>query len=281
MNEQNATITADGPDGPFPGDELTIQDYDGALINTETGEVVGYAGSPFVLPPLDPALTASLSREEVMKRKAEREEQLKAAVLWATERRANAEAKLGGVTTEKNLLIAGVNERFETMIAEQNRKIKWIDDTYGPAMREFTKSQLEGGKSKSVKLPWATLGYRASKGALEVTDAPTAAFTIIEADGASAVQLTINVGELHAAALKDRDGAADMLLSALMEAFDVKFTEKGEAENVQEIDHVELVPGMTASIIAGQVPDALPEGVLGMERKPNEDPLGKFYVSHK
>lgn len=261
--------------------EVTIEDYDGALINTETGEVVGYAGSPFILPPLDPALTASLSREEVMKRKAEREEQLKAAVLWATERRANAEAKLAGVTTEKNLLIAGVNERFETMIAEQNRKLKWIDDTYGPAMREFAKSQLEGGKSKSVKLPWATLGYRASKGALEVTDAKTAAFTLIEADATSAVQFTIDLGALQAAALQDREGAADMLLSALMEAFDVKYTEEGQAANEAIIDHVELPSGVEAHILGQQVPNDLPEGVLGIERKAPEDPLGKFYVSHK
>lgn len=259
---------------------VVITEEDGALVNEATGEILGYAGSPFVLPPLDPALTASLTREEILSRTKEREEKVKEAVLWATERRAKAEARMKGVTFERDTLIAGVNERFEGPINEQKRRIDWIDATYGPAMREFTKSQ-EGAKTKSVKLPWATLGYRASKGALEVTDAPTAAFTIIEADGASAVQLTINVGELHAAALKDRDGAADMLLSALMEAFDVKYTEEGQAANEAIIDHVELPSGVEAHILGQQVPNDLPEGVLGIERKAPEDPLGKFYVSHK
>lgn len=262
-------------------DQVVIEDQDGALVNLDSGEVLGYAGSPFVLPPLDPALTASMSREDVLARKSERAQGLKDAVLWATERRARAEARMEGITHEMNLLVAGVKERFETRIAEQKRKLAWIDTTYGDAMKEFAKEQLTGAKGKSVKLPWATLGFRASKGELEVSDAPTAAYTLIEHDATSAVKLTIDLGALHTAAAQDRDGPADALLHALMEAFEPKFTAEGVAANVQELDHVEVPVGVDIAILAGQVPDVLPEGVIGCRRNAPEDPLGKFYVKHK
>lgn len=260
---------------------VVITEEDGALVNEATGEILGYAGSPFVLPPLDPALTASLTREEILSRTKEREEKVKEAVLWATERRAKAEARMKGVTFERDTLIAGVNERFEGPINEQKRRIDWIDATYGPAMREFTKSQLEGAKTKSVKLPWATLGYRASKGALEVTDAPTAAFTLIEEGGESAVKLTIDLGALHAAAAADPHGTADLLMRAIGDAFEVKYTEEGEAKNEAIIEKATLPSGVDVAILANQVPDELPESLVGLERKAPEDPLGKFYVSHK
>ena len=107
------------PTSPTP-EQVVIEDQDGALVNIDTGEVIGYAGSPFVLPPLDPGLTASMTRDEIVARKTERAQGLKDAVLWATERRARAEARMEGITHEMNLLIAGVKERFETRIAEQH-----------------------------------------------------------------------------------------------------------------------------------------------------------------
>jgi transcriptional regulator with XRE-family HTH domain len=84
-----------------------------------------------------------------------------------------------------------------------------------------------------------------------------------------------------AEAAKDPDGAASLLLQAIGDSWDVKYTEEGKAANEAIIDHVELPSGVEAHILGRQVPNDLPEGVLGIERKAPEDPLGKFYVSHK
>lgn len=256
---------------------IIIEEHDGALVNELTGEVLGFKGAPFTPPPID-AVGTDLTSEENLARIAEREEQLRQATLWATERRARAEAALKAKVYERDTLIAGINERFEGQINEQKRRIAWIDSSYGPAMREFAKSQLEGSKQKSVKLPWATLGYRASKGAVEVTDAPTAAFTLLEEDCEDAIKLTIDLGALYDHAATDR--SANELILAIGDAFSVKYTEEGEAQNKAIVEQASLPQGVEVSIVASKVPDEIPETVKGVERKKPEDPLGTFYVKH-
>lgn len=260
-------------------DPIVIEEHDGALVNELTGEVLGFRGAPFTPPPID-AVGTDLTSEENLARLAEREEQLRQATLWATERRARAEAALKAKIYERDTLIAGINERFEGQINEQKRRIAWIDASYGPAMREFAKSQLEGSKQKSVKLPWATLGYRASKGAVEVTDAPRAAFTLLIHDLLEPIQVTVSLGALAAAIKADENdgessrGVQSILLEAITDAFNLNVTDDGELQSV------DLIDGVSVSITAGKVPDEIPETVKGVERKKPEDPLGTFYVKH-
>lgn len=250
-------------------ESVVIEDHDGALVNAMTGEIIGYAGAPFTLPDgpsdLTPQEIDALRRE---------------AVLWATERRARAEATMKAKTFERDTLIAGVQERFEGQINEQKRRIEWIDATYGNAMKEFATEQLIGAKSKSVKLPWATLGFRASKGAVEVTDPGTAAYTLIGEEAYGAVRLTIDLGALCDEADKDPDGYASLLLDAIGDSWCVKYTEEGLAKNKAIVEKAALPVGVNVSIMAGQLPDVLPDSLIGVSRKAPESPLGTFYVKH-
>lgn len=256
-------------------DPVVIEEHDGALVNELTGEVLGYAGSPFCPPPMTIPEGVELSEAELAALKAERDAQLNAAVTWATERRARAEAAMKAKTFERDMLIAGINERFEGQIKEQKRRIDWIDNCYGPAMKEFAKNQLEGGKQKSVKLPWATLGFRATKGKLEVTDAPLAAWTLLQQNGPDreydkAIKVEINLGELS----ESDPEAFDSIFMVVEQAFIRRLNMEGELKSVS-------VPnGMEFSIVASHVPDEIPEGVKGLERKKSEDPLGEFYAKH-
>lgn len=266
-------------------DPVVIQEHDGALVNELTGEVLGYAGSPFCPPPMTIPEGVELSEAELAALKAERDAQLNAAVTWATERRARAEAAMKAKTFERDMLIAGINERFEGQIKEQKRRIDWIDNCYGPAMKEFAKNQLEGGKQKSVKLPWATLGFRATKGKLEVTDAPLAAWSLLQTDEklAKAVEVTISLGDILEPILFDRETGEEgesvntKLVDAIMETF---FPEYSSTDEEEKLDKVDVIRGVKVSILASHVPDEIPEGVKGLERKKSDEPLGEFYVKH-
>ena len=244
---------------------VVIEDHDGALVNTMTGEIIGYKGAPFTLP--DGPSDLSPSELDALRRDA---------VLWATERRARAEAAMKAKTFERDTLIAGVQERFEGAINEQKRRIEWIDATYGQAMKEFTQSELEGAKSKSVKLPWATLGFRASKGAVEVADPDTAAYTLIDGGLGSAVSVTLDLGALSSEACKgDSFGAvASALIDAVVGAF------RAEMDECEEVKFAELPSGVNANILASRLPDILPDSIKGVARKAPESPLGTFYVKH-
>lgn len=224
-------------------------DYDGAIIDIETGEVLGYKD----------AADSKGDVEDIIK--------------WATERRANADAKRAGLIAEQNLLLAGIKERFESMIAEQTRKIEWIDKQYKETMEKYATEKVIGGKPKSVKLPFATLGFRSSKGAVEVTDAPTAACTLIRAGHGDAVEFTINYAEL----LSNSDNGAfgaNLLLKAIQECFYVELNEK------LELVQVHIPSSMRPSIKASLVPSTIGEEIKGVRRNSPANPLGDFYVKH-
>lgn len=127
----------------MPIEQIIVTD-DGYRVDPETGEVLGFDSETPTdfIPFMD----------------------------FVLQRRAQAEARAAGLTAEMNLLVAGIKERFETRIAEQTRKVEWLDAQHGPAIQKWAHEQIEGGKAKSVKTAWATLGFRASREKMEVLD---------------------------------------------------------------------------------------------------------------
>lgn len=259
-------------------EEVRVVLEDGAVVNLETGEVYGYEGQPFVLPPLDDVARATMTKEEILQATQERESQLRAAVLWATERRAKAEAKKKGLEAEMEALVKGIQSRFGALIKEQANKLAWLDAQYRPAMMEFTASELVGSKSKSVKLPWATLAFRATKGKLEVVDAPMAAYSLLEEGLEEAVTVTLTLGELKK--LADEDSLADVLLESAREALKAKFLPPLEEGGDVVLSAVECLPGVSVAIQGAKVPDVIPKGAKGLTRAKPDHPLGDFSVKH-
>jgi phage host-nuclease inhibitor protein Gam len=141
----------DGDDRPA----MTTTD-DGYLVDESTGEIVGMAE------PIDEA--------------ADR----KALVEAYLERRARAEAKRKALQHEMNLLIAGICERFETQIREQERKVVWLDGRFRDQARQFAMEELaySGKAGKSLKTAWGTLSFRKSRESTKVLD-PVKAFAFL------------------------------------------------------------------------------------------------------
>lgn len=150
-----------------------IQTLDGYIVDPDTGEVLGST---------DP-----------------RPEETKAQVDWYLQKRALAEANKDALTHEMNLLIAGIRERFETRIAEQERKLVWLDANNEGVARQFAMEQIAfSGKSlKSFKHAWATLGFRASRETLKVTDAEKAFSALVDGETVKyePIRLTFDLGQ--------------------------------------------------------------------------------------
>jgi len=195
---------------------------DGAMIDPETGEIVAYVESP-----------AQDPREEV--------------VDWVLERRARAEARRIGLEAERDALIDGIRARFESQIREQSRRVEWLDRQYGHVLQEYAARALEGGKSKSLKRAFGTIGFRASRPKLVIDDHAAAGIALAQDGHPEAVEVKLPLGEA------DPD-----LRSRLMAA---------------------IVYGTaSARVLSSLVPDGVE--VEGLHRESHDHPLGAFYVSH-
>jgi hypothetical protein len=232
---------------------LSYVEQDELLVDPETGEIIGYASAP-------PDIPTDARAEE-------RRGRLRELVEWATERRARCEARQAALEAELQGLIAGLRSRFEPLIAEQSRRIAYIDDRYGDAMREFAREELAGANAKSVKTRWATLGFRASKGALEVTDARAAALWLMGNRLGGCVKLTVDLGPLEDASWMEPESPSASLFRAIRDTVFLEDHEEG------------VMCGVSLHIQATHVPDELPDGV-GMARQKPECAEGKFYVKH-
>lgn len=128
-------------------------------------------------------------------------EDLKSQTEKYLERRARVNARAEGLRREMDVLIAGVRERFETMIREQESRIKWLDHVFGPGAQAFAAERLSGGKAKSLKLPWGTIGFRAKPERFAVLQ-PDAALEWAKANLPGAVQVkeSVLVSEIPQAA---------------------------------------------------------------------------------
>lgn len=257
-------------------DQKFIITDDGAIVDPETGEVLGYQNAPLISddPVPDDADPALLKR------------QAKELVEFYVERRARANARKTGLEAEMNLLIAGIQERFETMVKEQERKIAFLDGYYGDVASKYTEEEIGElaakvkNAPKSIKLNYATLGFRASKGKTEITDHERAAYTLIEAGVDTPLRFTIDVAELRE---KAEEKEARYVLETLKELLDpeleLKDIEDPDSEKI--LAGVKVFPGVKVQVMAGLLPDTLPEGVEGITRQtPAGSALGKFYVDH-
>ena len=245
---------------------------DGAIVDPESGEVLGYQNAPLISddPVPDDVDPAVVKRQE------------KELVEFYIERRARAIARKVGIEAEMNLLLAGIRERFESKLKEEDRKVDFLDHYYGDVASRFTTDEIAelAAKSKkapkSVKLNYATLGFRATKGKTEIKDHALAAFTLLAAGEDKALRFTVDVNAVRSEA---DEKEARYLLETLKELLDPIL---GEAEIGEErpLEGVKLFPGVSVQVMAGLLPDELPETVRGISKELPKHPLGKFYVDH-
>jgi hypothetical protein len=226
---------------------------DGYIIDAETGEVLGMVDA---IPFSDDATYT----------------EKKNLVQWALKRRADAVALGKAKKLHMETLIAGIRERFETQVAEQDRKVAWIDQCYEPLMKEVCRTEIEGTTKKSVKLDWGTLKFVASKGKVEVDDPAGAALELFDEGMQYALRVTLDASALYAAA-EGGDIEAKRILSAMPNMI------RSETDG-EKLVSVTPVPGVSFQVMASAFTEEIPEGLQYIRRAKPEDPLGKFGVSH-
>lgn len=123
---------------------MTTREVDGYLVD-EDGEVVGLANVAARAPEGPLTGNSETVREEIE---------------GILERRAKAKAKIASISADFDTLIAGLQERKEKLVKEQERRIGYLDYAFGPMMETYLKENR--GDSKSVVLKWGTLGTRKS-----------------------------------------------------------------------------------------------------------------------
>ena len=237
---------------------------DGYIIDAETGEVLGMVDA---LPVQD---------EQTYGDKLN-------LVDWALERRARANARMIAKRQEMNLLIAGIQERFESDIKAEERKIGWIDRCYTNLFKEVARTEIEGTTKKSTKRPWGTLKFVASKGKMEILNHACAAAELIENESyPGCLRVTIDFGVLAFAATENPKAKAILDQLNDIELIDATYESRDGSgfADTYEVIRAETVPGVTPQVMASLVPDeSLPHCKFIVRHKP-EDPLGNFGVAH-
>lgn len=71
---------------------------------------------------------------------------------------------------------ARIRENAELIAREQDRQAEMLEWKFGPALQDFARRELAGGKKKSIRLFNGVIGYRTKPGSVSVTD-ETAALT--------------------------------------------------------------------------------------------------------
>jgi hypothetical protein len=266
--------TQEETSGQIADQKFIITD-DGAIVDPESGEILGYQDAPLISddPVPDDVDPAVVKRHE------------KELVEFYLERRARANARKTGLESEMNLLIAGIQERFETMVKEQERKIAFLDGYYGDVASKYTEAEIGElaakvkNAPKSIKLAYGTMGFRASKGKTDISDHERAAYTLIEAGVDTPLRFTIDVADLKE---NGNEKEARYVLETLKDLIDPEF----QLEDIEDPDSrevlkgVKVFPGVKVQVMAGLLPDKLPEGVEGITRQMAGSPLGKFYIDH-
>jgi hypothetical protein len=114
---------------------------DGLLVDLATGEVLGVANEAF-------SVKDAASAE------------------WVLERIAAAEAD----ALRDKALLDSVKERLESKIRASESRAEWLRGRFGEELSEFARAELQGGKSKTLKMTWGSLSFRSKPSALKIVD---------------------------------------------------------------------------------------------------------------
>lgn len=141
----------------FPHDEDEVEETETvALLNdssetivtfdTETGEVLGVVDAP------DDATDINDTVE------------------WIGARRAYAVAKAQGLTAERDVLLAKINEQYNPKIKRLERFADWMVLTYYNRLKEFAARALTGQKTKTLKIAMLTMKFGKTRASTQILE---------------------------------------------------------------------------------------------------------------
>lgn len=118
-----------------------------AVVNEETGEVIGFADAP------------------------EASGDILNLITWVGDRRAAASARLTGIECEKAAYMDKISKQYDAKINRLRRIIAWMDKFYPSQFRQYASDALAGKKARSLKIGLLTLKFRTTKARVDVLDA--------------------------------------------------------------------------------------------------------------
>lgn len=149
----------------MPATENKPFEYEGYLIDPETGEVLGMA---------------SLPKPEFRVEDAESAD-------WVLKKICDAESEAARI----KMVLASVQERLETEIKAQLRRVEYLKYRFGPDLEHFAKENLPKGK-KTWKGVWGEVSFRSTKSRLDIVDEEKA---IAWAKSDAALEVAVKVTE--------------------------------------------------------------------------------------
>lgn len=115
----------------------------GFIVNVETGEVLGHidTGDQF-------AVTDLKSAE------------------WVLEKMQAQDSEIAGLGLRRQAII----DQLDSMVRDNKRRRDWLEYRFGNDLMAFADDALKDAKSKSLKTPYGTLGFRLNPGSIKVRE---------------------------------------------------------------------------------------------------------------
>jgi phage host-nuclease inhibitor protein Gam len=139
---------------------IIIDPETGAIINTDTGEILGYEDTP----------TETEDTEKLIN--------------WLGERKLRVSAKLAAIQAEKQAWIDKVADQFDSKIKALDRELEYLtrNPDFVSRLKDYARVQLAGAKTRTLKTGLLKLSFRAVPGGLKVTDKDAALAYVQEHD---------------------------------------------------------------------------------------------------
>jgi phage host-nuclease inhibitor protein Gam len=133
----------------YEAKEIAIMqdDFTMALINTETGEILGVKDAP------------------------ETDTDILGLIEWVGMRRMKTKAKLQGVQAEKAEWLARIEKQYDAELKHLDSFVKYLDYAYGGMLRDYARKALAGQtKTKTLKVAFLELSFGTTRARVDVVD---------------------------------------------------------------------------------------------------------------
>lgn len=129
-------------------DPRTVTEVGGALVDVDTGEIVGVARMDET-DPQEPFRVRDQDSAE-----------------WVLERILEAESEADALGRRKALIV----DNLDRMQREHTRRAEFFRERFGPQLEEWARGQLNGKKARTLRTPYGSLAFRKKAARLVIED---------------------------------------------------------------------------------------------------------------
>jgi hypothetical protein len=173
---------------------LVSESEDGYLFDVQTGEVVGI---------IDPATREPIffteESEGVTEAKPFSIQSIEAAD-WVMSLKMREEAKMLAIAAQRVALMANL----DGLTVEPRNRLKGLAYRFDRELEVFARKELDGSKSKTMKLPHGSIAFRKTPGSAEILD-PAQAIAYVEEWTPENVKKSVSIDAIKRAIVADTE----------------------------------------------------------------------------